>query len=158
MHIVNTVMVIAVTFFCCAMVMTMVIVIVVRPGDEQRFDPSSSAIVTFIRRNALRRLIHKGFHFGPIHTTKSAFCKRFTSEGRRNNHARRRHRAAAPGSRSPHRRWPPQKPSGFIEVTTAALASGTCANKTAPSPAQRSVFLCNIMRLVIEISECDVIL
>ncbi len=51
------------------------------------------------------------------------------------------------------------KPSGFIEVTTAALASGTCANKkTAPSPAQRSVFLCNIMRLVIEISECDVIL
>lgn len=39
MHIVNTVMVIAVTFFCCAMVMTMVIVIVVRPGDEQRFDP-----------------------------------------------------------------------------------------------------------------------
>ncbi len=50
------------------------------------------------------------------------------------------------------------KPSGFIEVTTAALASGTCAKKTAPSPAQRSVFLCNIMRLVIEISECDVIL
>jgi hypothetical protein len=51
------------------------------------------------------------------------------------------------------------KPSGFMEVTTAALASGTCANKkTALSPAQRSVFLCNIMRLVIVMNECDVIL
>lgn len=64
MHIVNTVMVIAVTFFSCAMVMTMVIVIVVRPGDEQRFDPIQLGNRhLFIRRNALRRLIHKGFHF-----------------------------------------------------------------------------------------------
>ena len=49
--------------------------------------------------------------------------------------------------------------SAVVAGITAALACGTCANKkTALSPAQRSVFLCNIMRLVIEISECDVIL
>ena len=46
------------------MAMTMVIVIVVRPGDEQRFDPIQLGNRhLFIRRNALRRLIHKGFHF-----------------------------------------------------------------------------------------------
>lgn len=64
MHIVNTVMVIAVTFFCCTMVMIMVIIIVVRAGDEQWFDPIQFGNChLFIRRNALRRLIHKGFHF-----------------------------------------------------------------------------------------------
>jgi hypothetical protein len=45
------------------------------------------------------------------------------------------------------------KPSGFMEVTTAALASGLREQKTALSPAQRSVFLCNIMRLVIVMNE-----
>ena len=70
MHIVNTVMVIAVTFFCCAMVMTSMIVIVVRAGDEQRFDSIQFCNRhLFIRRNALRRPIHKGFHFrtNPYH-------------------------------------------------------------------------------------------
>jgi hypothetical protein len=63
MHIVDTVMVIAVTFFRCAMVMTMMIVIVVSAGDQQRFDPIQlSDGHLFIRRNALRRLIHERFH------------------------------------------------------------------------------------------------
>lgn len=64
MHIVDTVMVIAVTFFRWAMVMTMMIVIVVSAGHQQRFDPIQLCDShLFIRRNALRRLIHKGFHF-----------------------------------------------------------------------------------------------
>lgn len=34
------------------------------------------------------------------------------------------------------------KPSGFIEVTTAALASGTCANKnSAKSSAKKRIFM-----------------
>ncbi|STS91713.1 Uncharacterised protein [Klebsiella variicola] len=66
MHIVNTVMVIAVTFFCCAVVMTIMIVIVIRPGHQQRLHPFQLRDGhLFIRRNALRRPIHKGFHFRP---------------------------------------------------------------------------------------------
>ncbi|GER64213.1 hypothetical protein TUM17561_29840 [Enterobacter cloacae] len=51
------------------------------------------------------------------------------------------------------------KPSGLSEATTAALTS--CAvepQRAADNAAKRSVFLCNIMRLIIVMNAWDVIL
>ncbi|MNL46660.1 hypothetical protein D3C87_1693960 [compost metagenome] len=50
-------------------------------------------------------------------------------------------------------------PSGLSEATTAALTS--CAaepQRPADNAAKRSVFLCNIMQLMIVMNELDVIL
>ena len=55
MHIVNAVMVIAVTFFAISMFVTMFVIVIIRPFDEQRFHPIQLGDGDlFLLRNALR--------------------------------------------------------------------------------------------------------
>lgn len=83
MHVIDAVMVIVVTIFPGAMVVTMMVVVVVGAFMSNGFTPSSSAIVTFLFGAMLCvDLSINASISGPIQTTKSAFCKRFASDGR----------------------------------------------------------------------------
>jgi hypothetical protein len=82
MHVVIAVMVIAVTFFTAAWVV-MFVIVVIRPFHEQRFHACKLGNRHLFCSECFADFSINASISGPIQTTKSAFCKRFTSEGRR---------------------------------------------------------------------------